>query len=135
MSEAPSTPMDLPPYAQSLGMHVAQMESGLPLIACDAGELALGRPGFWHGGVIGGLLEIAALGAIRAKLGIDGNRLKTVNITVQFMRSAPAGRAYAIGTIERAGRRLVNVTAAAWQEDRNRHIASAQMTVLIKPEE
>ncbi len=127
--------MELSPYAQSLGMHVAQMEDGLPLIACDAGELALGRPGFWHGGVIGGLLEIAALSAIRAKLGIDGKRLKTVNITVQFMRSAPAGRAFAIGTIERAGRRLVTVTAAAWQEDRNRHIASAQLTVLLTPED
>jgi len=127
--------MELSPYAQSPGMHVAQMEDGLPLIACDAGELALGRPGFWHGGVIGGLLEIAALSAIRAKLGIDGKRLKTVNITVQFMRSAPAGRAFAIGTIERAGRRLVTVTAAAWQEDRNRHIASAQLTVLLTPED
>jgi len=126
--------LELPPYAQSLGMFVERMEGELPLIACEASELVLGRPGFWHGGVIGGLLEIAALTAIRSALGIDGKRLKPVNVTVQFMRSAGLQRAYAIGCIERAGRRLVNVTSAAWQEDRARHIASAQMTVLLAPE-
>jgi uncharacterized protein (TIGR00369 family) len=124
---------DLPPYAQALGMVVERMEDGVPLIACDAGDLVLGLPGFWHGGVIGGLLEIAAHSAICSTLGIDGKRIRTVNITVQFMRSAPVGRAYALGTIERAGRRLVNVTASAWQEDRDRHIASAQLTVQLSP--
>jgi acyl-coenzyme A thioesterase PaaI-like protein len=135
MSGEKSAGLELPPYAQSLGMFVERMEGDVPLIACEAGDLVLGRPGFWHGGVIGGLLEIAALTAIRSALGIDGKRLKPVNITVQFMRAATMQRAYAIGSIERAGRRLVNVTASAWQEDRARHIAGAQMTVLLTPED
>lgn len=133
MPDSKTAGVELPPYAQSLGMFVERMEGELPLIACDASELVLGRPGFWHGGVIGGLLEVAALGAIRSALKIDGKRLKPVNITVQFMRSATMRRAYAIGCIERAGRRLINVTASAWQEDRQRHIASTQMTVLLAP--
>jgi acyl-coenzyme A thioesterase PaaI-like protein len=112
-------------------MFVERMEDGLPLIACDASELVLGRPGFWHGGVIGGLLEIAALSAIRARLDVYSGPLRLVNVTVQFMRSAGLQRAYAIGCIERAGRRVVNVTASAWQDERDRHIASAQFTVLL----
>jgi acyl-coenzyme A thioesterase PaaI-like protein len=124
---------ELPPYAQSLGMFVDRMEGDLPLIACDASQFVVGRPGFWHGGVIAGLLEIAAHGAVRSVLGIDGNRLKPATFTVQFMRSAPLRRAYAIACIERAGRRLVNVTASAWQEDRDRHFASGQMTILLAP--
>lgn len=133
MSESRTSGLVLPPYAQSLGMHVERMEGVLPLIACDASELVLGRPGFWHGGVIAGLLEIAAHSAIRSALDVDGKQMKTINFTVQFMRSASMRRAFAIGAIERAGRRLVNVTASAWQEDRERHIASAQMTVLLTP--
>jgi len=134
MTDGTTARFELPPYAQSVGMVIEHMEGDLPLIACEAGDLVMGRPGFWHGGVIGGLLEIAALSAIRTSLGIDGKRLKPVNITVQFMRTATIQRTYAIGCIERAGRRLVNVTASAWQENRERHIASAQLTVLLSPE-
>jgi len=134
MADSDRAGFDLPPYAQNLGMFVGRFEDGLPLIACEASELVQGRPGLWHGGVIGGLLEVAALTAIRARLGIEGKRLKVVNVTVQFMRSAPMTRAYALGNIERAGRRLVNVTASAWQDDRARHIAAAQMTVQLVQE-
>lgn len=122
---------DLPPYAQSLGMFVESMEGKLPLIACDAGEMVQGRPGFWHGGAIGGLLEIAALSAVRSALWIDGSRLKPVSFTVQFMRGATIQRSFAIASIRRAGRRMVNVDADAWQDNRERPIACARMTVML----
>ncbi|MCX7864941.1 MAG: PaaI family thioesterase [Novosphingobium sp.] len=125
----PPTAFDLSPYAQSLGVLIERAEGGLPLMACDPGAAVLGRPGFWHGGVIGGLLEIAAYGAVCTALGIPAERLRPVTITVQFLRAAPLVRTRALGTIERAGKRLVNVTACAWQEDRNRHVATAQLTL------
>lgn len=122
---------DLPPYAQSLGIFVDSLEGKLPLIACDAGEVVHGRPGFWHGGVIGGLLEIAALVAVRSALEVEGTSLKPVSFTVQFMRAATIRRSFAIGSIRRAGRRIVNVDADAWQGDRERLIASARMTIML----
>jgi acyl-coenzyme A thioesterase PaaI-like protein len=125
--------LELPPYAQSLGMIVERIEGGLPLIACEASELVLGRPGFWHGGVIGGLLEVAALAAVRTATGVEQCRIRPVNVTVQFMRAATMERAFAIGCIERAGRRIVNVTASAWQDDRDKHIAALQMTLALTP--
>jgi len=131
MSGSAAAGLELPPYAKSLGMVVERMEGGLPLIACEASDLVLRRPGFWHGGVIGGLLDVAALTAVRSRLDVSIGQLRLVNVTVQFMRSAPLQRAYAIGCIERAGRRLVNVTASAWQDERDRHIAAAQFTVLL----
>jgi acyl-coenzyme A thioesterase PaaI-like protein len=57
--------------------------------------------------------------------------LKPVNVTIDFMRNAEAQRTFAVGRVVRAGRRLVNVTAEAWQADRERVIASAWMNVML----
>ena len=61
-------------------------------------------------------------------------RLKPVNVSVQFMRGAGPQRLFALGLVERAGRRMVNVTALAWQEDRARPVASAWMNVMLGAE-
>jgi acyl-coenzyme A thioesterase PaaI-like protein len=121
----------LPPYALGLGYEIDHMEGGLPVLACEFTRDLMGRPGFWHGGALGGMLEIAALGAVRTHLGAQGGRLKPVNVSIQFLRGGLAKRTYAVGHIVRAGRRLVNVTAEAWQEDRARLLATAQLQVMI----
>ena len=121
----------LPPYALGLGYEIDHMEGALPVLACEFTRDLMGRPGFWHGGALGGMLEIAALGAVRTHLGAQGGRLKPVNVSIQFLRGGLAKRTYAVGHIVRAGRRLVNVTAEAWQEDRARLLATAQLQVMI----
>lgn len=127
----PPYPVTLPPYALSLGMFVDHLEGHAPVLACDPTDRIIGRAGFWHGGALSGLLEMAAFAAIRSELGIEGKRQKPVNVTVQFMRGASLQRTYAVGRIERAGRRLINISAEAWQENRDRLIASARMNVLL----
>jgi uncharacterized protein (TIGR00369 family) len=121
----------LPPYAIGLGCMIDRMEGGAPVIACDYGPRTAGRPGFWHGGALSGLLEMAAVTAVQAALEIDMRRLKPVNAAVQFMRGGLEKRTYAIGRVIREGRRLVNVTAEAWQDDRTKPLAMAQMHVMI----
>ena len=121
----------LPPYALGLGYEIDHMEGALPVLACEFTRDLMGRPGFWHGGALGGMLEIAALGAVRTHLGAQGGRLKPVNVSIQFLRGGLAKRTYAVGHIVRAGRRLVNVTAEAWQDDRARLLATAQLQVMI----
>jgi len=121
----------LPPYAASLGIVFAYTQHGLPVIACDPAEHILGRPGFWHGGVIGGLLEAAALAAAASVPGAEGKMLRAANLTIQFTRGGGMERVFAAGSIERAGRRLLNLRAEAWQQDRSRPIATATMNVLL----
>ena len=59
----------LPPYARTMGMDVDHIEDGgVPVIAMDFADKVQGRPGFLHGGAIGGLLEMAAHAALRAEL-------------------------------------------------------------------
>jgi acyl-coenzyme A thioesterase PaaI-like protein len=43
-------------------------------------------------------------------------------------------RTFAMGRVIREGRRLVNVTAEAWQDDRAKPLAMAQMHVMIAAE-
>lgn len=127
----------LPPYAVSVGIGVERIEAGAPLLTLDFAEKVHGRPGFLHGGAIAGLLEMAAIAALRRALaerdpqGAGSPRLKPVNMTVEFLRGGTDRRTYALGRVTRAGRRIANVGAEAWQDDPTRPIATAWMNVLL----
>ena len=123
----------LPPYALALGIAVERIDGGVPVLGLDFSEKVHGRPGFLHGGAIGGLLEMAAIAALRQALAGRGvvARLKPVNMTVEFLRGGTERRTYAVGRVTRAGRRIANVSAEAWQDDPARPIASAWMNVLL----
>lgn len=124
----------LPPYALGLGCVIDHMDGDVPVLGCDYGPRVAGRPGFWHGGALSGLLEMAAVTAVQAALGIEMRRLKPVNVAVQFMRGGVEKRTYALGRVIREGRRLVNVSAEAWQDDRAKPLAMAQMHVMVAAE-
>ena len=123
----------LPPYALALGIGVERIDALAPVLTLTISEKVMGRPGFIHGGAIGGLLEMAAIAALRMALAQRGAvpRLKPVNVTVEFLRGGTEQRTYAIGRVTRAGRRIANVSAEAWQDDPARPIASAWMNVLL----
>jgi uncharacterized protein (TIGR00369 family) len=123
--------MKLPPYADLLGATL-QWEDGLPVLAMPFSHAVLGRPGFVQGGAITGLIEVAALAALRHQLaGEGGGRVKPINVTIDFMRGGRERVTYAAGTVTRLGNRIANVEAIAWQEGRDKPIASARMNYLI----
>lgn len=127
----------LPPYARALGIDIDHDEDGNPVLFVDFSDRILGRPGFLHGGAMSGLMEMAAVAALRAELERRGEkmRLKPVNIQVEFMRGGTEQRTFAMGTVTRAGRRVALVNAACWQDDRAKPIALAQMKILLSPDE
>jgi uncharacterized protein (TIGR00369 family) len=128
---APLTPDSLPPYARLLGAQL-EMEADGPRLVMPFGEAVLGRPGFLHGGAIAGLLEVAAIAALRHALAAEGGgRIKPVNVTVDFMRGGRERDTHAAGTVTRLGTRVANVEAIAWQDDRARPIAAARMNYLL----
>ena len=47
------------------------------------------------------------------------------------MRGAGATRTFALGRVTRAGRRIANLSATAWQDDPAKPVASAWMNVLL----
>ena len=128
----------LPPYAEGLRIVVAGQENGAPLLAVDFSRRVMGRPGFIHGGALSGLMEMAGFAALRAELARRGEgerKLKPVNIAVEFMRGGTEQRTFAAGRIVRAGRRVAVIDCEAWQDDRSKPIALAQMKILISPAE
>lgn len=127
----------LPPYAHALGIELDHDEDGKPVLHVDYSARVAGRPGYLHGGAMSGLMEMAAIAALRAELERRGEtmKLKPVNVAVEFMRGGTEQRTYAMGTVTRAGRRVALVNAECWQDDRTKPIALAQMKVLLSPDE
>lgn len=127
----------LPPYADALGIDIDHDEDGNPVLFFDYSERVAGRPGFLHGGAMSGLMEMAAVAALRAELDRRGEKvkLKPVNVAVEFMRGGTEQRTFAMGQVTRAGRRVALVNAECWQDDRSKPIALAQMKILLSPAE
>lgn len=127
----------LPPYAHAIGLSVVRLERGAPVIEMPFAENVNGRPGFFHGGALGGLLEIAGIAALQTELaqrGGDPVRFKPINITLEFLRGAKGSiSTLAAGEVTRAGRRVANVSVKAWQDDVERPVAVAWINFLLSP--
>ena len=121
---------NLPPYAQLLNLRTEEHDGCLRFVMPFHDDV-VGRPGFLHGGAIAGLLEFAAFTALAHKLGDQGASMKPVTVTVDYMRGGTRRETYAEAVIERLGKRLANVEAFAWQNDRARPIAAARINFLL----
>lgn len=136
-TDTPDSQFDvaLPPYALALGITVAHHEDGVPVLGMALTERTVGRPGFLHGGAMGGMLEMAAIAALRADLARRSLDLrpKPVNISIEYLRGGTDLPTFAMGHVLRAGRRVANVRAEVWQADRDNPIASCWMNFLLAP--
>jgi uncharacterized protein (TIGR00369 family) len=124
--------LDMLPYARALNLSFERDDDETRLLMPFAPGL-IGAPGRLHGGTLAGLLEMAALAAIIVALPDDGRvpRLRPVTITVDFMREGTPVDTHAAAEITRLGRRVANVSARAWQFERARPIAGANINFLI----
>ncbi len=129
----PAAALVLPPYARALGISLHGLEGGLPVLTVGFSSVIEGRPGAFHGGATAGLLENAGYAALRAVLVREGRnpQLKPVNITVQFLAAGKQKQTFAVGRITRLGRRNANIAVEAWQDDRERPIATAILNILM----
>ena len=123
----------LPPYADFLGVIAECDADGGALFRMPFGTVVTGRPGFLHGGALAGLLEIAAIGVVLDALAqVPGASVKPINVTVDFMRGGRERDTFAAARITRLGSRIANVEAFAWQEAREKLIASARMNLMLR---
>jgi acyl-coenzyme A thioesterase PaaI-like protein len=85
-----------------------------------------------HGGTLGALLESTAV----FKLMLEGETIaipKTINITVEYLRTGKARDTFARAQFTRHGRRVANVRAFAYQDDPDKPIAAANAHFLLVP--
>ncbi len=119
------------PYMRFLGTRFEPSEDG-PMLNLPYRESLIGNPmpPALHGGITGALPESAAIAVVI--LEVDAPRLpKIVNLTIDYLRPGRPVDTRAWGRITRHGRRIVGVQASAWQDDRERPIATDMGHFLI----
>ncbi len=121
------------PYARHLGMEVERQGRELTFIMRFAQHL-IGNPRLpaLHGGAIGSFLETAAILGLIWDTPLQ-QLPKPVDINIDFLRSGRPVDTYARAIITKRGRRVANVRAEAWQDERGRPIAALHGHFLIKP--
>jgi uncharacterized protein (TIGR00369 family) len=124
----------LPPYARLLDLRFVEGDDCDAHVVMPFSDDVVGRPGYLHGGAIAGLLEFAAFTALARALGDQTASMKPVTITVDYMRGGvqALGDTFAAARIERLGKRIANVEAFAWQQDRAKPIAAARINFLLR---
>lgn len=123
--------MQQPPYAEVIGARCNQA-TGEPILTIPWRLEIQGRPGFIHGGVIAGLLEMACYEAINREFDEgDHPRIKPINVAVDYLRGGLMIDTHAVAQIVRVGKRVANASAVCWQDDRTKPIATARMHLLL----
>jgi acyl-coenzyme A thioesterase PaaI-like protein len=125
------------PYIQFLGIQIDRRGDELTAILPFAEKL-IGNPALpaIHGGVTAAFLEVTAIMELSwamiwedmeaGKVTDDAPRIKlpkTVDFTVDYLRSGLPRDAYARARVNRSGRRFASVHVEAWQDNRTRLFA------------
>ena len=120
------------PYVRFLGMRVEMAGDEMTAILPFAEHL-IGNPMLpaLHGGVIGAFMEMTALAQL--SLAQPGRRVpKTIDITIEYLRSARAQDTYARAVLRKVGRRVANVQVEAWQESHAQPVAGMTGHFLLR---
>lgn len=119
------------PYAGFLGVRAELKGDELTLILPYSDHL-VGNPLLpaLHGGVVGALMELTAITqlAITSK---SEKFAKTIDIGVDYLRSGKPVDTYARARVVKIGRRIANVQAEAWQNERTQPIAAMHGHFLV----
>ncbi len=129
---APGRFVEAIPFARFLGLSVEARGDELVTTMRYDPKL-VGNPSVpaLHGGTMGGLLESAAIFALLLAPETTGMP-RIINITVDYLRSARPIDTHAAAVITKQGRRVTTVQAHAWQEDRQKPVASAHLHFLVQ---
>jgi len=121
------------PYCRWMGISITHVAGEL-LGVLTYSDMLIGNAALpaLHGGTLGALLESTAV----FQLLWDAETVvlpKTIDFTVDYLRSGRPVDSWAKAILTRQGRRVANVRVEAWQEDRARPIAIAHGHFLIVP--
>tara|TARA_B110001452_G_scaffold63036_1_gene49755 strand:- start:2659 stop:3117 length:459 start_codon:yes stop_codon:yes gene_type:complete len=128
---SPQQILDFIPYSSFIGAQ-AKMDGDQVLYWLEKRASNIGNPSLpaIHGGVIGGFLELSAAIEILYTLDV-GAVPKVVDFSLDYLRPGRYKTIYASCAVLRQGKKLVNVTASAWQDSPDKLIATARCHFLV----
>lgn len=141
---------DSVPYAAFLGIRFDRRGDELTALL-PYQDMLIGNPALpaLHGGVTAGFLEVTAIVALAwatlwedmesGRIILDGASAlpplsKTIDFTVDYLRSGLPRDAYARARVMRSGRRFASVQVEGWQDNRERPFAMAMGHFLMPAE-
>ncbi|GAA6153206.1 PaaI family thioesterase [Pseudoteredinibacter isoporae] len=119
------------PYAKLLGIETLMMGDEL-FYVLPPSKGNVGNPTLpaLHGGAIGGFLEFAASLHLMMTLPTQVTP-RVVDISVDYVRPGRLEPLYALCTVVRQGRKLVNVSVNCWHRSRDESVATARGHFLV----
>lgn len=122
---------DLVPYARAVGLE-AYVDGGGLVTVLRFRETNVGNTQIpaVHGGVVGALLEHAAILHLLAESDVKVVP-KIINLSVDFLRPCLAADTFARGEVIKQGRRVANVRVQAWQDAADRPVAAGHAHFLV----
>ncbi|HET6417115.1 MAG TPA: PaaI family thioesterase [Polyangiales bacterium] len=119
------------PYARFMGI-TAELVDGDVVGRMQYSDHLVGNASVpaLHGGTLGALMESTAIFKLLWR-GETTAVPKTINITVEYLRSARAEDVFARAVFTRHGRRVANVRVFAFQDDPERPVAVATAHFLL----
>ena len=129
--------MTSPYYETFLGIRTEADAEGAPFCTFDPGPTAIGREGVMHGGAVASLLEASGFALVQQELerrNADASspaRWQLVSTTVDYLRPGLAITSFAQAEFEKLGGRSASVAARAWNKDRAKPVATAEMTFIF----
>jgi uncharacterized protein (TIGR00369 family) len=120
------------PYVRFIGMRVElagdEMTAVLPYAEHIVGNARMAAV---HGGALGAFLELAALAQL--SLSHPGERPpKTIDVNIEYLRSAGLRDTFARATLRKVGRRVANVQVEAWQDSPSKPVAALTGHFLLR---
>lgn len=119
--------LDISPYAKMMGFRLVR-ESGklTTVMKYDSDLVGSPFPPALHGGTVASLLEMSAV--MQLIWTIDMVHIpKTIDITIDYLRSGKPEDTFAKARVYRQGRRYATLHAEAWQSDMEKPIATAML--------
>lgn len=120
------------PYAQFLGLDCMNHPDHGLIAVLRQKDSNIGNPlsRAIHGGVVGALLEHAAIVTLWDHVEMDSVP-KTINISIDYLRPCRNEETYARAAMIRQGRRVANLRIEAWQSDPAKPVAAAHAHFLL----
>jgi uncharacterized protein (TIGR00369 family) len=123
------------PYAQLLGVTALETDKELVFeLASNADNVGNPLLPALHGGVLAGFMETAAILNVMAYSG--GQRVpKVIDFSIDYLRSAGLKPTFASCQVGRLGKRVVNVSVTAWQDQAQEQPVALARAHLVWPNE
>jgi uncharacterized protein (TIGR00369 family) len=116
------------PYGKLLGIELEAAEVGQATLSLKVRADLKQNRGVVHGGVIASLIATATAFAILTILPVE-EKSTTVDLTISYLGPLSKGKAMAIARVQRAGRRLIVVSAEVF-DDKQVLISTALSTYI-----